>query len=198
MGRVTKIVRQRDLLETPWKNGGGITRSIAEERDADGLFWRLSIADIDRDGTFSSFPGLTRILTVINGDGMVLHGPDADMQAEYACPVRFDGGVPVTARLTEGPIRVFNLMYDTARRAGDAQITRAAGAQEVGQLGRTSVLHVIAGSAHAGDDILDAGDTAIGADAPLRFDLAQDAVALTITLCPESQSEAKRSDSARR
>ncbi|WP_191287043.1 HutD/Ves family protein [Aliiroseovarius zhejiangensis] len=177
-----QIIRQCDLVETPWKNGGGITRNIAEERDAGGPLWRLSMADVDGDGAFSSFPGLTRILTVIKGDGMVLHGPDGDMQADYAQPVRFDGGAPVRATLTQGPIRDFNLMFDTARCAGDAQIVRAAGAHAVGQAGQTCVVHVIAGVASVEGADLGVGDTAISNDAPLRFDLAQDAVALTITL----------------
>ncbi|HMQ97225.1 MAG TPA: HutD family protein [Candidatus Nanoperiomorbaceae bacterium] len=182
MGEAKTIVRQIDLVKTPWKNGGGITRNIAEERDADGLLWRLSMADVDRDGAFSNFPGLTRILTVIKGDGMVLHGPDGDMQAGYANPVRFDGGMPVTAKLTKGPIRDINLMFTTARYAGKVQVAREPGAQEVGQAGQTCVLHVIAGEAQVGNEVLGVGDTAILTAAPLRFDMAQDAVALTITL----------------
>lgn len=176
------IIRQCDLVETPWRNGGGITRNIAEERDAVGPLWRLSMADVDGDGAFSSFAGLTRILTVIKGDGMLLHGPDGVLQAGYANPVRFDGGTPVTATLTQGPIRDFNLMFDTARCDGDAQIVREAGVHKVGKAWQTYVLHVIAGTASVEGETLGVGDTAISNDAPLRCDLAQDAVALTITL----------------
>ena len=183
--REIMIFRQCDLVETPWKNGGGITRNIAKEQDKTGTLWRLSMADVDGDGAFSIFPGLTRILTVIQGDGMVLHGPDGDLQAVYAQPVRFDGGAPVTATLTQGPIRDFNLMFDTARCEGDAQTLRDAGTYKVGQAGQTCVLHVIAGTASVEGKALDVGDTAIRTDAPLRFDLAQDAVALTITLRPK-------------
>lgn len=179
------IIRQCDLVETPWKNGGGITRNVAEHRDANGPLWRLSIADVDGDGAFSSFPGLTRVLTVIRGDGMVLHGPEGDMQADYARPVRFDGGVQVRATLTQGPIRNFNLMFDTVRCAGDAQTIRAAGVHEIGQAGQTCVLHVIAGASSVESTELGAGDTAISTHAPLRCDLAQDAIALTITLRPK-------------
>ncbi|MDE9451986.1 HutD family protein [Aliiroseovarius sp. Z3] len=177
-----QIIRRRGLVETPWKNGGGITRNIAETRDAQGLLWRLSMADVKEDGAFSSFPGLTRVLTVIKGDGMVLHGPEEDVPARFASPVRFDGGVPVTATLSQGPIRDFNLMFDTARCAGDAQIVRQAGAHEIGQEGQTCVLHLIAGSASVDGTALAVGDTAISTEAPLRFDLARDGVALAITL----------------
>lgn len=184
-GKDMQIIRQRDLVETPWKNGGGITRNIAEERDDHGALWRLSMADVDGDGAFSSFPGLTRILTVIKGDGMMLHGPDGMMPARYAAPVRFDGAAPVTATLSQGPIRDFNLMFDTARCEGDAQVVRDPGAHEVGQPGQTCMLHVIAGAAAVAGAELGVGDTAISSATPLRFDLAQDAVALTITLHPK-------------
>ena len=179
------IFRQCDLVETPWKNGGGITRNIAEERDKVGTLWRLSMADVDGDGAFSIFPGLTRILTVIQGDGIVLNGPDGDMQARFAQPVRFDGEAPVRATLTKGPIRNFNLMFDTARCAGDAQIVRDVGAHKVGQAGQTCVLHIIVGAASVGDAILGVGDTAICTDAPLRCDLEQDTIALTVILRPK-------------
>lgn len=180
-----QIIRRRDLVETPWKNGGGITRNIAEKRDAQGLLWRLSMADVEKDGAFSSFPGVTRVLTVIKGDGMVLQGPEDDLPARFAQPVVFDGATPVAATLGQGPILDFNLMFDTARCEGDAQIARQAGAHEVGQEGQTGVLHVIAGAASVAGEALGVGDTAISNDVPLRFDLAQDAVALTITLRPK-------------
>ena len=47
------IFRQCDLVETPWKNGGGITRNIAKEQDKTGTLWRLSMADVDGDGQVS-------------------------------------------------------------------------------------------------------------------------------------------------
>ena len=176
------IIRQGDLVETPWKNSGGITRNIAEDLDEVGTLWRLSMADVDRDGAFSKFPGPTRILTIVRGDGMVLHGPDADMQAHFAQPVRFAGGVPIRATLTQGPIRNFNLMFDTARCAGDAQIMRDFGAHKVGQAGQTCVLHIITGAASVDHAILGVGDTAISTDATLCCDLEQDTIALTVTL----------------
>ncbi|HAJ22213.1 MAG TPA: HutD-family protein, partial [Rhodospirillaceae bacterium] len=67
-----KIFKAQDYKETPWKNGGGITREIALKEDEDGFLWRLSIADVRTDGPFSSFPDRHRILTVIAGVGMRL------------------------------------------------------------------------------------------------------------------------------
>ena len=46
-----RIIRFNDLTETPWKNGGGITREIGEARQDGSLIWRLSMADVAGDGT---------------------------------------------------------------------------------------------------------------------------------------------------
>lgn len=63
------------LVAAPWANGGGITREIAALRGAGGILWRISLADVDAEGPFSVFAGLRRILTVIEGAGMVLEDP---------------------------------------------------------------------------------------------------------------------------
>ena len=107
-----RIIRFSELQQTPWKNGGGITREIAVARAGDCLIWRLSIADVGVDGPFSKFNGLQRILTVIAGRGMELISPHETLQADYAVPVRFDGGWDTQSKLKDGPLRDLNLIYD--------------------------------------------------------------------------------------
>lgn len=105
---------QRDtLLQTPWKNGGGITRKIRKSAK-DEPFWRLSIADVDQDGPFSLFPNMHRILTVIEGKGMRLIGPKQDYLAQKWSPVNFSGEESIQGDLLDGPIQDFNLIYDIA------------------------------------------------------------------------------------
>lgn len=69
-----QLLRAHDYPRMPWKNGGGFTEEIT--RDAgdslDGFGWRLSIADIEESGGFSTFTGYQRIITVLQGDGMRL------------------------------------------------------------------------------------------------------------------------------
>jgi environmental stress-induced protein Ves len=110
-----KLIRIDDIVAEPWKNKAGVTRELARREDANGLIWRMSVADVDRDGPFSVFPGLTRILTVIEGAGLRLHMPDGVIEALPALPVRFDGGVRVDCDLVDGPVRDFNLIFDAAR-----------------------------------------------------------------------------------
>jgi len=113
-----RVLRARDYPRMPWKNGGGSTEEIT--RDAgeglDGFGWRLSIADIDESGGFSSFAGYQRIITVLQGDGMRLL---VDGQASPPLlpfdAFAFSGQSQVSCTLLGGSIRDFNLIYAPQR-----------------------------------------------------------------------------------
>lgn len=107
-----EIIRHSALIETLWKNGGGITREIGGESKDDRYIWRLSMADVTRDGAFSIFPGLVRILTVIAGNGMKLEYEDNTLLASLGVPLRFDGDLKIHASLNSEPVTNLNLMFD--------------------------------------------------------------------------------------
>lgn len=108
------LVFARDALAPAlWKNGGGTTREIAVSA-AGQPYWRLSIADVSADGAFSIFEGLERILTVIEGAGMVLSLATRDIAAPLQVPIRFSGAERITGLLPHGPIQDFNVMFDPA------------------------------------------------------------------------------------
>lgn len=124
------LLRGADLVASPWKNGGGVTREIAvaELPGVPGDFaWRVSVADVAQAGPFSRFEGVARTLVLLEGAGMVLD----ETAPEGGSPVRthtlaraldvarFDGETPIDARLVDGPTRDFNLMVrrDAARAA---------------------------------------------------------------------------------
>jgi uncharacterized protein len=107
-----------------WKNGGGWTTEIAREPAHEhgtvaDFRWRVSIADIESDGPFSSFPGVARELMLLAGGGIELDVDDAPplRLTERFQRVRFDGESRVDCRLLAGPTRDFNVMTrrDTAR-----------------------------------------------------------------------------------
>lgn len=104
----------------PWKNGGGVTRQIAQSGPGDP-FWRLSIADVEKDGPFSDFPGLRRILTVISGSGMTLKLAEGACPADLHIPVHFSGDTPVDGVLRDGPVQNFNLIYDAEKLVAGVQ-----------------------------------------------------------------------------
>ena len=110
-----RILRFSELELVPWKNGGGLTREIAALRENSAIVWRLSMADVASDGPFSSFPGLTRILTVLEGNGINLQIEDQTMEALVGKPVTFKGDLAVNSRLIKGPIRDFNVIFDAEK-----------------------------------------------------------------------------------
>ena len=114
-----EIIRHSALIETPWKNGGGVTREIGGELKDDQYIWRLSMADVTRDGAFSIFPGLVRILTVIAGYGMNLEYEDNTLLANPGVPLRFDGDLKILASLNSGPVTNLNLMFDPKSCSGE-------------------------------------------------------------------------------
>ncbi len=63
-------LRAAERVQTSWKNGGGVTWPMASEPPGAGydFDWRISLARVATDGPFSSFPGVDRILTVLEGE----------------------------------------------------------------------------------------------------------------------------------
>jgi len=129
-----------NLIPVPWKNGGGITREIAAS-EAGEPFWRLSIADVTKDGDFSLFPGLHRILTVVKGEGMVLQGKNETYRAIPLHPVSFPGDTPLLGKLVEGPVQNFNLIYDATKL--DAELTVLRVQDESSQGNKGSVFEAV-------------------------------------------------------
>jgi len=117
MTRLT-VLRAADYLRMPWKNGGGSTQEITKDsgEGLDGFGWRLSIADIEQSGAFSSFAGYLRVITVLQGAGMTLNIDGNDSEALLPCdPFAFSGDSRVSCTLLNGPIRDFNLIYAPTR-----------------------------------------------------------------------------------
>jgi environmental stress-induced protein Ves len=108
------------LTSEPWRNGGGTTRTVASGGPAANSWdWRVSVADIARDGPFSIFPGIDRHLALIEGNGVVLCGDGVRMRlARLGEVVTFAGELSLDARLIDGPVRVWNLMVVRATSIG--------------------------------------------------------------------------------
>lgn len=110
--------RATQYVRMPWKNGGGSTEEITRDAGAglDGFGWRLSIADITESGGFSTFAGYQRVITVIQGAGMVLTVDGEEQRGLLPLqPFAFKGESQVSCQLTSGPIRDFNLIYSPQR-----------------------------------------------------------------------------------
>ena len=76
---------------------------------------RISVADIEKDGPFSAFPGIERWFAVIEGAGVELRLGGQAKLVPLGVPQRFDGEVAVHCSLPAGPTRDLNLMAPPGR-----------------------------------------------------------------------------------
>lgn len=154
---MVRIVRSADVAPQPWDNGGGTTRELLR---ADDGAWRVSLADVDADGPFSTFAGRHRLLTVVDGPVLRLVVDGVETLVEPRRPFAFAGDAGVGASVPEGPVRVLNVVADPAV---EAFVT-------VLELGRSSALPladdqaalVLEGRAQAGDGEAAAYDLVVG------------------------------------
>lgn len=104
---------QSNFKRMPWKNGGGVTTELFCIKDLANstLLFRLSIASVESDGPFSHFPGLDRILLLLEGKGFHLKGTDIDsITTLNTPPLYFKGEESITCSLIDGPCVDFNVM----------------------------------------------------------------------------------------
>ena len=101
-----------------WKNGLGWTREVLRwPPDSPDWEWRISIAEVDKGGPFSRFPGVDRVLVLLSGEGMRLDFEDGE-RVELRPPHdqhRFAGERALSAELFNGPTQDFNLMWRRER-----------------------------------------------------------------------------------
>lgn len=146
-----RLIRPADWTDMPWRNGGGTTSEIAAERQDGAIVWRISTATVERDGAYSAFPGCLRISTVIEGNGTALHDEASGLTVSIPplTPTRFDGAVPWQGRLTAGPIRHLNLIYDPRRVQAAVDVHRIE--DEARLAPGTGALFCVAGCCTIGD-----------------------------------------------
>ena len=160
-----QVLRAQDRSPTPWKNGGGVTREIAIFPPGSGLDtfdWRVSMARVSAGGPFSLFPGVDRVLAVLEGD-LTLRFEGGSMLglSPTSPPAAFPGDVPVVAETPPGPVTDLNVM--TRRGRVRAAVTRVdfEGESVLGAAWRTLILTL-----HGGPRVVQGG----AAHALERFD----------------------------
>lgn len=125
-----QIITLAELPATPWRNGGGQTRALASGNAAgriahpDGFDWRISLADLESDGPFSTFAGIDRHALLL-GDGAVeLAGPSAAVMARPLLPISFPGELELSARRQPGTVqpRLLNLMVRRTALRGEIRV----------------------------------------------------------------------------
>ena len=112
------LIPANEYRRERWKNGLGWTREVLRwPAESEQWDWRVSIAEVDKGGPFSSFPGVDRELVLLSGEGMRLDFADGE-SVELRPPhdrCRFAGERELAAELFDGPTQDFNLMWRRER-----------------------------------------------------------------------------------
>lgn len=121
-----RLLTPADYRSMPWKNGGGRTTEIAAYPPAaaqDAFAWRVSIADVARDGPFSLFPGVDRTIVLLDGAGMRLAGDGRvnEVRVRFE-PLQFSGDEAIECTLIAGPVRDFNAMFRRGEARGSVTV----------------------------------------------------------------------------
>lgn len=164
-GMAIEVLRAADRAAGPWLNGGGVTHEVAGFPAGSGLtdfHWRVSLADVARGGPFSRFPGVDRVITVVEGDGMALTVDGTEhVVAERYRPLAFPGDAETDCRLLGGPLVDFNVMTRRGRASAEVVVTAAPGPVAVPEAAVVLVVCL------AGEAVLEAADLRLG-----RYDAA--------------------------
>ncbi|MCH8611478.1 HutD family protein [Arsenicicoccus dermatophilus] len=153
------VLRREDHAEMPWLNGGGRTLEVARAPRTGDFDWRVSFAHVDRSGPFSAYPGVDRVITLVEGPGMRLtirpqvgpgsagSGSVVHELAPYE-PCAFAGEDEIDCQVTQ-PTVDLNLMTRRDRCRGTVTTHRIAGGRmEVDPAGATLVA-ILAGRLRA-------------------------------------------------
>ena len=161
------ILRREDYKVMPWKNGGGVTTEIwvsPQGSDFAGtpFDWRVSIADVASDGPFSRFAGYDRHIMLLNGRGMRLE-TDENGVIDLALyrPASFSGDWNIVGRLSDGPVRDFNLMVARHKAQGSLTCQKLTAPLPLAGDGSMRLVHAIEGELSLGGHVLGQGETAI-------------------------------------
>lgn len=118
----------------PWKNGGGVATDVATDEATGGEVWRFGRTAIPVPGPFSDYTGYDRVQVLIGGRGLVLDGPDGEIDLRQPFkPVRYKGELPLASRLEAGPVEVVNLIGARAKVAVEMVVLGAGKSLDLGK-----------------------------------------------------------------
>lgn len=166
-----RVLRHADYRRMRWKNGDGWTTELAvlppSSASAAAAFdWRISIAEIERDGAFSTFADCERHIALLDGVGMELRFDAApsvrlDRRLQF---FRFAGEWQTQGVLLSGPVRDFNVIVRRAAASTEVWHRPLVGPMVfLATADVTWFVYLVAGSAtiknQAGAPTLEAGDS---------------------------------------
>ncbi|WP_288195098.1 HutD family protein [uncultured Phyllobacterium sp.] len=171
-----RILRSAGHRQMPWKNGKGVTTEIAvfpEGASVDSFDWRISMANVPDSGPFSAFPGVDRVLAVLEGE-MVLgvDGRPPETLGPLSPAIAFPGDTPTSAVVLR---EVTDLNVMVRRGKFTARVRKVVDASIKGNAAQTFVVlrsdaKLTSGETLGLDDVLHLGgsETATFKDVPVN------------------------------
>jgi environmental stress-induced protein Ves len=181
-----RVLRNADYRRMRWKNGDGWTTELAIfPQSGDGAAaafdWRISIAEIERDGAFSTFADCERYIALLDGVGMELRfdaAPSVRLERRLQF-FGFPGEWQTQGVLLSGPVRDFNVIVRRAAVGAEVWHRPLVGPMVfLASPDTTWFVYLVAGSAtiknQQGVPTLDVGDSLL-----LEADATTDNIVLT-------------------
>lgn len=161
------LKRNHEHERRPWRNGGGSTTELASSppgADAGSDFaWRVSMAEVASSGDFSRFPGVDRVITLVEGTSMTLYDGSKHTTLGRFEPYAFDGDADISCEV-HGPCQDLNVMTRRGRASASVELMSIASRTELtASPGRDVLVVCLEGSPRVvGDCVvlrLERGDT---------------------------------------
>jgi uncharacterized protein len=158
-----RVIRVADLGPVRWKNGAGSAVDLLVRPGGAGMAdfdWRVNLAWFDRDVPFSAFPGVDRVLAVLEGGPFRLEvdGTSHDLGPDLA-PLALPGDRPTAVAGVTGPVRVLNVLARRDRWVPSLVALPAGGREALPRSGVPTVALVASGALRV--ETLD-GETEVG------------------------------------
>ena len=145
-----RVIRPSEYLAMPWKNGSGVTTEICVSPPSGAFDWRVSIATVNADGPFSTFPGYERHIITLSGEGMIL---DIEGRGKFTLeplrPFSFSGDAKVHGSLLKGTVLDFNLMVRRDFGSGTLRVKECKAGDRLGSEKGLHLAYVLQGECEA-------------------------------------------------
>jgi environmental stress-induced protein Ves len=140
------VLRAEHHVPMPWANGGGTTYEVMTSpvgARLDDFDWRVSLAEIATDGPFSPFPGVDRLIAVVEGAGVQLVVDGRVVPLGPLDPFAFDGAAHTSCRLIGGPTKDLNVMTRRGRCSATLDVVALDATADVAPVDGGTVLVVV-------------------------------------------------------
>ena len=127
--------------QVPWKNGGGVTQTLAAfpiDAGPDAFMWRVSIAEVRTAGPFSAFPETDRHLSVLEGTLLLSVAGQPSTLSPDSAGLAFPGDVSASGTPIGGPVLDLNVM--TRRGQFHAEVEKLHSGRPVPVNGEVAIL----------------------------------------------------------